>query len=278
MRSKNVEQGTLSSEMRRWIDRHFEGQIAPADEAKLRERLAEDEVGREYYNRRLLLADLDPKAASPEERLGRSLGLRPERERRPVASWVASAVAAAAVILIAVMVIPMRSVPPNAGDDGFSARGGEIKRSPELRVYRVTGGREPNVRLGIDAVERTIPATGELAFAYRTQANDEKLMVFGVDDRGEVYWYYPAWTDPRQNPVAIALEKSEVIRELPEAIAHEIRGKRLALYALFLRRTLSVRDIERRVSAAKRLGEHLPIDAAHQQVVMLRVKHEQQPK
>ena len=58
------------------VDRHFEGRILPAEERGLRKHLADCANCTKYYERRLLLARLEPEALKPKQRLARGLGFR----------------------------------------------------------------------------------------------------------------------------------------------------------------------------------------------------------
>ena len=71
-----------------------------------------------------------------------------------------------------------------------------------------------------------------------------RLMIFGVDDRGGIHWFHPAWTDPRQDPVAVPIHAGVGPFELPEAIQHKVAGSRLRIVALFTNAATSVRSLE----------------------------------
>src|SRR5579859_723682 len=92
------------------IEAHFSGRIAPDDEITMREHLSECSRCRTTYRRRSLLAELEPNALDPYERIGRGLGLLP-RKRLPrlAGAWIA---AAAAACLLAVAVPRAMFHPP----------------------------------------------------------------------------------------------------------------------------------------------------------------------
>ena len=97
---------------------------------------------------------------------------------------------------------------------------------------------------------RCAPATrsiggDELAFAYENGPGKTRLAVFGVEDANRrVYWYYPAWTQPDEDPVAIPVETDGRRHELPDAVRQVFDGPLLEIHALFLDAPLSVRRIE----------------------------------
>jgi hypothetical protein len=249
-------------EMRSAIDDHFAGKITPAAERALREHLPTCAECREYYRRHQILSDLDPEGLDPRQRLARGLGLQPQRRRLVFIAVPALAAAAA----IALLVILWPGAHP--ADDGLVSRGGPAESSPaRLEIYRVRPG-EPPAR-----VEDEINAGDELAFAYENRAGKKRLMVFGVDEGGNIYWYHPSWQDPVENPVAVAIEGGAGIRELPEAIAHSIRGESLRIYAVFTDEPLPVDSIETLIKKAGKPVEILPLVNVIQESVLVKVRH-----
>jgi len=196
---------------------------------------------RRYYERHLLLAALDPSAPSAKERLGRGLGLDAARGVWP--ALPASAVAAAALCALCGLVFVVWRAVPSA-DREFAARSGAVVTpSAELVVYRLARGGVP------ERVERRIGRDDELLFAYTNPEGFRYLLVFGVDERGQVYWYHPAWTDPSHTPAAVPIRPGPDLVELPEAVHHELEGRRLRLYAIFSESRPTVRELEDRVKS-----------------------------
>lgn len=101
-----------------------------------------------------------------------------------------------------------------------------------------------------------------LAFAYANAAHRRRLLVFGVDEDRRVYWYHPAWSDARENPVAVPIEDDGALHEIPQAVTHALAGRRLEIFAAFGDDALSVRDVEAALARA-------PADAAGRPVVTL---------
>jgi len=216
---------------RRLVDRHFGGRISPADEERLREHLHHCKDCYAYYERHQLLETLDPGSLPDEERIARGLGFSRRRSRSHL---VAVAVAAAAACLL--LVVLQRGGP---AEDAFQRRGGggAVARTT-LRIYKIARGAPPA------RVRGSIAAEDELAFAYVNGAGKHRLLVFAVDDRDEIYWYHPAWTDPAANPTAIPILPGAKLRELPDAVAHRYKGSTLTIHGVFTDRDLSVRDVE----------------------------------
>lgn len=247
------------------IRQHFEARISPRNEAKLRAHLLGCAECRHDYERHLILAEVDPTLRPAKERIAAGLGLSTRRRihRAPAAGMAAAACAA----LVAWTLLPRDPVqqaitPPQglaleatpSGTESFKARGG-VPEAPEaaLFVYRIPsdGATEP--------VGSAIRADDELAFSYTNGRGFRHLLVFGMDDHGRVYWYYPAWTDGEDNPKALPIQPGPERRELPDAVRHSLGGSRLRLMAVFTDVPLSVREVEDRLRSSPHAdGELIP--------------------
>jgi len=230
------------------VDAHFAGTIAPDDERAMRAHLSVCEGCRARYRRRLLLAKLDPHALSADVRIAQGLGLR---KAPPLLRSMAPPVAALLAVAAAVVLF----LPGPQGGDGFSARGGEdggaraLHPEPSpLHVYQVPPKAEGGG--GPVPVFDTVRRNAELAFAYENRDQKQYVMIFAVSDLGRVYWFYPEWTNPTDNPRAIAVTADPGLHELPDAVVHRFEGSTLDLHALFLDAPTSVREIEQAAAAA----------------------------
>ncbi len=242
--------------MRAHVDSHFAGTISPNAERAMREHLASCDSCRGVYQRHLLLARLDPEALPSEERIARGLGLR--RGRGVAATRVGLMVAAAAVLALLVRA--------HAGADGFTSRGGIVTfAGPTSRVlvYDIREGMAPA------PAESALRAGDELAFAYENGAAKRRLLVFGTDERGHVYWFHPAWTNDADNPVAIPIETDGARHELPEAIRQRFDGAHLEIRSVFVDDPVSVRQVEALLRDHPRGA--LPIPGAVETSVVLAV-------
>ncbi len=229
---------------RRLVDLHFEGRIQPDEERALREHLPGCEACRAYYERHMLLARLDPAGRPMEQRLARGLGLSAPRPDNGRKAWLlagSGALAAAAAAVLFSLVL--RAPDP---DDGFSPRGGGTEApATEVRVYALPQGSEAK------PVGDAISAHDELAFAYRSRSPYTRLMIFGVDEQNNVYWFHPAYTDPAKDPEAIPIQADGKLHELKEAVGHDYKGKSLRIVALLASQPLRVKHVE----AALQQGE-----------------------
>jgi hypothetical protein len=251
----------MTCQRQRLVDRHFGRGLGRRGERALREHLPACAACRGRYERRLLLAELDPRRPAAQDRLGRALGIhRPASRARAWAPGLAIAAAAA----IGLAWWAARPRPPQTST--YAARGAGDGAS-RVAIYRVRPGSPPAI------VEDAIDAADELAFAYENPAGWRHLMIFGVDEHRHVYWYHPAWLDPSEDPAAISVEASPLRRELPEAIRHALDGDRLRVYAVFSAAPATVRQIEAAVMAAPPLAGSLPITgSAAQSSVLLEVR------
>lgn len=232
----------------RLVDRHFGLRIDPEGERELRAHLGGCDLCRGRYERQLVLAGLDPKAATPQERLSRGLGFRKPASK---VRWLA-ALGTATALAAAWALLPL-------GNEGFVARGGPA-RLPSVVAYRLDAG------ISAPLLREVGPAE-ELAFAYSNPRGHKYLMIFGVDEHRHVYWYYPAWTDAAGDPQAVTIETAPGPIELPEAITQKLDGRRLTLHMLLLDEPARVREVEARLSDG---GASLP--GAEEETLELEVR------
>ncbi len=248
------------------VEAHFAGRITPEEERRLRAHLPGCERCRGLYDRHLLFASLDPKSRPAEKRLARGLGIGagPLGQRLRVGRYGVAVAAGAALAGVAAMVVVR--LPDRVGD-GYTARGGAAADEPAFEVYRVRGGAGVALKNGA-----AIARTDELAFAYGNPGNAQHLVIFGVDEHQHVYWYHPAWTDPETEPAAVPIAQGPLLRELPEAIAHNFDGVRLRLFAIFSTRPLTVRQVEELLPADADARTALPIPETKQKTIILRLE------
>jgi hypothetical protein len=226
----------------RAIDAHFAGRVSPVAETAMRAHLPTCAVCTDRYERQLTLARLDPKAPPPEERIARGLGLGPRRVRVP---WTfALLIPAAAAVALAAW--------PRQGDGGaFVARGGTPAPAAlgAFWTYRVGADQAPHL------AEQAIAARDELAFAYSNPAGKRYLRVFGIDEHRHVYWFHPSWPANwpagRPAPRSVPAAAGPGPHELPEAIRHELDGRRLTITTLLSDRPLDVVGVEAALRATR---------------------------
>jgi hypothetical protein len=223
----------LHALQRRRVERAFAGGNLAAGALGMRAHLAGCPLCRERYRRQLIA-----EAALPdgEERAGERLWREVERvaaRPHPARPWLISlalATAAAAVLMIA------RPTPPVARGPAGAAL------APSLHVFRASES-------GVEPVAGQIHAGDGLLFAYSNPGSAySHLMVFAADQRGHVYWYYPAYQREGEDPRAVAIEPYRTGVELREVIRQPLPPGPLRLYALFLSTAEPVSAIEAQVA------------------------------
>lgn len=214
------------------VDAHFEGRISPKDERSMRAHVTTCSRCSKHYERHLLLAELDPTALTPEDRIARGLGLDSPAPAASKLKLVATVFAIAAAIFL---VLRFSGALVQKDTSEIASRGGLQTRST-IGVYRIAKTNEQ--------LTTTMSREDELAFTYDNGADKTHLMIFGVDEGGRVYWFYPAWTSETDEPTAIPIEKGHGRHELLEAIKHRYQGSRLTVHGLFLDRAMTVREVE----------------------------------
>jgi hypothetical protein len=214
----------------RLVDAHFSGRLSPAGERDMRGHLVTCEPCRDYYNRHLLLARVDPDAGRPmRDRLARGLGFSPARSERRRWPVLATVGALAAVSSLVLLLVARRS-------PDFAPRGGAP--GSQLLVYELTPGESPR------PVVSQIHADAGLAFAYANIRHRRWLMVFAVDENRQVYWYHPAWQSQAEDPVALEIAGDDALHEIPQAITQHFAGHHLQLFGVFLDHAMSARQME----------------------------------
>lgn len=110
-----------------------------------------------------------------------------------------------------------------------------------------------------------------LRFSYVNTAGWQRLLVFVVDDLGNVYWEFPEWTDRRQSPVAAAISSTPREQEIPKAVHRAWEGDLLLVYTIFTNEVVSARDLEARIADPARDRSKPLVPGSQQSVLTLRL-------
>lgn len=173
---------------------------------------------------------------------------RPKRKARP---WLISllTVAAAAVILA----LPLA----NQDESEFLPRGEEQvhpDRWVSIEVFRSKKGNR------LEPLRGPLASREALAFSY-TRKPDEPyryLMILGLGAQGQVYWYYPAYTESGSNPCSLPLAEEARDALLPDQIEHNLASGPLRIQAIFSVRPYCVAEVEALVAREQWTSERAP--------------------
>jgi hypothetical protein len=174
--------------------------------------------------------------------------------------WVLVPTALAAIVLLLVLgkaapkpdrveLLPNEAISPVT----WVARGSFPKKAEAdigIRLFRVTDGGtavDESRGLSIDDI---------ITFTY-TQANPQggTFMLFGVQDTGEVHWYYPS--DGEKESIAVKGDKvDEPLKDGILLRTNHTKGK-LRVTAIFSKTPVLTSDIEAAVSAMRRSPEQI---------------------
>ncbi len=225
------------------IDAHFDGRGGPHSALAAANAIAEVPEAKKYWDRQALLTSLDPNSPSVQDRIAKNLGVPVRRKNRGILLGSAGAFAMAAGLFAFMWISPL------GNDDGFTPRGPK-EDSVSASVFAFNISTEKRALAG----KSNIQASDELAFAYVNPQGTKHLFIYGVDDRNNVYWFHPAWTNLNQPPSAISISSSSQVKELEEAIGHEYIGSQVRLYSWFLEEPIDVVEAEKAIAAAGKKG------------------------
>jgi hypothetical protein len=224
------------------VDLHFSRRLSTDGEKAMREHMPGCASCRERYERYLLLERLDPGSGGAKTRIASGLGFGPERPK--LLQLAAPAFAAVAVAAALVLFVGRRS---GNDDADFVARGGDAEVDESTSVYVYTARDRDG---GAARAAATLRPNDDLAFEYENRTGKSWLMIFGVDEHRHVYWYYPAWMDPADDPSSIAIHRTTRREPLPDAVRQVMDGAELDVRAVFSDAPLSVKTVEREIGAA----------------------------
>jgi hypothetical protein len=259
------------------VDRYFSGELEPAAVKTLFDGLWRCATCRARYERQLLLERVLPKNDPHEsDRLWQSIvgSAAPEPRRAPREAHLmgrrallALSLAVAGVVLVpALLKQPATTTPVSRGT-------GSAPPAPSLHLYRTHEGHSEPVHGDLH------PDDGVLVAYSNPSSNLAYLMVFGVDQRGGVHWYYPAYDRTGEDPAAVRIRTNAFGVELGEEIRHPLPEGDMRIFALFLTTPHRVLETEAAVSTALaahggsvRDLEKLPLVDGEQTSLLLKVR------
>lgn len=230
------------------VDRYFAGDLGPAATRTMFDDLWTCEACRTRYERHLLLEQTVARTNAPgADRLWQSIvatsDAAPERARKNVHPARRRALLALSLAVVGVLLVPPLSKEFTASPPVPRGAPGAAM-APSLHLYRTQQGRSEPVRGALRSDD------GVLVAYSNPSSNLGYLMVFGVDRRGGVHWYYPAYDRPGEDPAAVEIRTRAFGVELGEEIRHPLPEGEMRMFALFLQRAHRVLEIEASIAAA----------------------------
>ena len=115
-----------------------------------------------------------------------------------------------------------------------------------VRVFRVTPNGKPEPLTG------PVSTADGFLFSYTNLGNKpfDYLVIFAVDVRKNVRWFYPAYEQPGTNPTSIPIKQVLADVPLPDLIHQDWTPGPVAIHALFSSRPLHVLEVEARIEQA----------------------------
>ena len=98
------------------------------------------------------------------------------------------------------------------------------------------------------------------------------LMIFGVDEGGDVHWYHPAYESADSDPGSVPIRQGEASVALAEVIKHDLPAGAFTLHALFTMRPYHVREIEGLLSRGGGGGALASLPDSSEQVIPTRIE------
>jgi len=115
-----------------------------------------------------------------------------------------------------------------------------------VRVFRLTTNGKPEPLTG------PVSTADGFLFSYTNLGNNpfDYLVIFAVDARKNVRWFYPAYEQPGTNPTSIPIKQGLADVPLPDLIHQDWTPGTVAIHALFSSRPLHVLEVEARIEQA----------------------------
>ncbi len=182
--------------------------------------------------------------AGVRDRIERTQPVRQPRSNRKKILTTVTGLAACS--LLALALITFGRVSDEATE--FQAKRADVTGNARERWIGLTA-----YRISTDGVPSplgdTMDAGDGLLFSYTNlgQSPFQYLMVFAVDEEGEIFWYYPAYMAEGTNPVSIPIRPGVLNFELTDKVVHSFREGSISIVGLFSDQLLGVLEVEREV-------------------------------
>jgi hypothetical protein len=172
------------------------------------------------------------------------------RRRRRLGAWTygaAAVVAAAAAAAVALLPAPKEA--GLAALDGHVAARGAGLPSHAATVQAFVARGQPGVAPALLEGAELGPGDGILVRYSNPTDRTAYLMVFALDQRGDVHWIHPAYLDVHDSPSSLGLQPRSSLRVLDEVAEPEDPAPGpLRVFALLSDAPLRVKDVEAKLS------------------------------
>lgn len=161
--------------------------------------------------------------------------------RRP--RWQLTAAGAACVVLLGLVLVRQDT------QTGFAARGAGAARGSRVgcEVYVHEPG---HAALRLQAGQRVKSEAGYSFVISNRSQEQQHLMLFALDARAELHWFYPAFEAPDHDPSSVVVPATPQVQALPEGVTPEDPAPGpIQFVALFSPTALRVSEVEARVKA-----------------------------
>jgi hypothetical protein len=136
----------------------------------------------------------------------------------------------------------------DATDPGtFSPRGNAARRGSRVgfEVYAHEPGRE---RVRLREGQQLRADTGYSFVVFNRSKEPRRVMLFALDARGDVHWFYPAFLDPGADPQSILVGAQPQVQSLPDGITPDNPAVGpLRFVGVFSKAPLLVSEVERSI-------------------------------
>ena len=246
---------------------YLEGEVTPSEAAAVEAELAESPRARRQLARLREIGEVLAAPIPEIEKVDLVVPWKRAATTRSRSGWEGwrriPGMLAVAAAVVAVSIVAVRR-PRTDEFRAKSALGGNSReRWSGIRVYRVDSAGEAT------RLDERFRVTDGLLFSYTNLGPRplDHLMVFGVDSRGEVRWFYPAYDREGTNPVSIAIKRGDADVPLPDVVRHDFSPGPLAIHAVFSDRPLRVLEVEALLREHRDPTAPLPLEGAVEHVV-----------
>ncbi len=227
---------------------YLEGEVTPSERAAIETELDESPRARRQLARLREISDVLSAPIPEIEKVDLVVPWKHASAKRPRPGWhgwrrIPEILAVAAAMAAVAFVVVRRPSDDFRAKSALGSNSSSQERWSGIRIYRVDSVGEAT------RLQERFRTTEGLLFSYTNLGPRplDDFMVFGIDSRGAVRWFYPAYDREGTNPESIAIKKGDADVLLPDVVHQDFAPGPLAIHALFSEGALRVLDIEDRL-------------------------------